>query len=101
MFWNTDLKILKLYETYKSLENFGEFSYLAEKFTVAVQGIFSRGTLGPVKYYQEFPAGGILIIFNSSVASAGFSLAGGGGRPGHLKAITRPPSESGEAKFPF
>ena len=49
---DTYLKIFKFYETYKSRENFGEFSYLVEKFTVAVQGIFSVGTLEPLKDYQ-------------------------------------------------
>ena len=55
---DTYLKIFKFYETYKSRENFGEFSYLVEKFTVAVQGIFSVGTLEPLKDYQAPPAGG-------------------------------------------
>ena len=49
---NNYLKTLKFYETYKSREIFGEFSYLLEKFTVAAQGIFSVGTLGPLKDYQ-------------------------------------------------
>ena len=35
------LKIFKFYETYKSGEIFGKFSYLVEKFTVAAKGIFS------------------------------------------------------------
>ena len=35
-----------------NLEKFGEFSYLVEKLTVATQGIFSGGTLGPLKDYQ-------------------------------------------------
>ena len=46
------LKIFKFYETYKDREIFGEFAYLVEKFTVAAKGIFSGGTLGPLKDYQ-------------------------------------------------
>ena len=52
------LKIFKFYETYKSREIFGQFPYLVEKFTVAAKGIFSGGTLGPLKDYQAPPAGG-------------------------------------------
>ena len=52
------LKIFKFYETFKSREICGEFSYLVEKFTVAVKGIFSGGTLGPLKDYQAPTAGG-------------------------------------------
>ena len=52
------LKIFKFYSTYKCRENFGEFSYLVEKFTVAAKGIFSRGRLGPLKDYQAPTAGG-------------------------------------------
>ena len=50
-FWivsNNYLKIFNFYETYKSREIFGEFSYLVEKFTVAAQGIFS-GHLKTIK----------------------------------------------------
>ena len=57
-FSNNYLKIFKCYETYKSRENFGEFFYLVEKFRVAAQGIFSGGTLGPLKDYQAPTAGG-------------------------------------------
>ena len=52
------LKIFKFYETYKSREIFGKFSYLVEKFTVAAKGFFSGGTLGPLKDYQAPTAGG-------------------------------------------
>ena len=52
IFSNNYLKIFKLNATYKSRENFGEFYYLVEKFTVAARGIFSVGTLGPLKDYQ-------------------------------------------------
>ena len=34
------LKIFKFYETYKVRENFGEFPYLVEKFSVEAKGIF-------------------------------------------------------------
>ena len=51
-------EIFKFYETYKSREIFGEFPYLVEKFTVAAKGIFSGGTLGPLKYNQAPTAGG-------------------------------------------
>ena len=43
MFSKNYLKIFKFYETYKSRENFGEFSYLVEKFTVTALGISFRG----------------------------------------------------------
>ena len=55
IFSNNYLKIFKFYESYKCRENFGEFSYLVEKCTVAAQGIFSVGTLGPLKDYQAPP----------------------------------------------
>ena len=58
MFLKNYLKFFKLYETYKSIEIFGKFSYLVEKFTVAAKGIFSGGTLGPLKDYQAATAGG-------------------------------------------
>ena len=41
-------KIFKFYETYKCRDNFDEFFYLVVKFTVAAQGIFSVGKLGPL-----------------------------------------------------
>ena len=50
---NNYLKTFKFYETYKDRENFGEFSYLVKKFTLA-----AVGTLGPLKDYQAPPAGG-------------------------------------------
>ena len=43
---------------YKSGEIFGEFYYLVENVTVAAQGIFSMGTLGPLKDYQAPSARG-------------------------------------------
>ena len=52
------LKIFKFYETNKSREIFGKFSYLVEKFTVAAKGIFSGGTIGPLKDYQAATAAG-------------------------------------------
>ena len=58
MFSKNYLKIFKFYETYKSREIFGEFPYVFEKFTVAAKGIFSGGTLGPLKDYQAPTAGG-------------------------------------------
>ena len=58
MFSKNNMKICKFYETYKSRENFGEFPYLVEKFTVAAKGIFSGGTLRPLKDYQAPTAGG-------------------------------------------
>ena len=58
IFFENYLKIFKFYETYKSREIFGEFPYLVEKFTVATKGIFSGGTLRPLKDYQAPTAGG-------------------------------------------
>ena len=57
-FSNNSLKTFKFYETYKYRENFGAFSYLVKKFTLAAKGIISVGTLGPLKDYQARPAGG-------------------------------------------
>ena len=58
IFSNNYLKTFKFYENYKCRENFGEFSYLVEKFPVAAQGIFSVGTLGPLKGYHAPPVWG-------------------------------------------
>ena len=58
IFSNNYLKNFNFYETYKYREIFAEFCYLVEKFTVAAKGIFSGGTLGPLKDYQAPPAGG-------------------------------------------
>ena len=60
---NNYLKIFFFNETYKSRKNFGEFSYLVEKSTVAAQGIFLGGKLRPLKDYQALPAGGQVAKF--------------------------------------
>ena len=52
------MTIFNFYETYKSREIFDEFSNLVEKFTVAAPGIFSGGTLRPLKDYQAPTAWG-------------------------------------------
>ena len=55
MFSKNYLKIFKFYETYKSRQIFGELPYLVQKFTVAAKGIFSGGTLGPLKTIKRQP----------------------------------------------
>ena len=55
MFSKNYLKMFKFYETLKSRENFGEFSYLVEKFTVAAKGIFRRERSGHLKTIKRPP----------------------------------------------
>ena len=52
------LKIFKFYETNKSREIFGKFSYLVEKFTVAAKGIFSEERSGNLKTIKR-PSQGV------------------------------------------